>query len=261
MRMAAAKLNLSQPALSKQLQALQEYFPNELFTVVGKKKVLTPYGLEIRSAIQSQIRSIPASIEAINNKYKDPKEITLSISGRLEILRRLMNRVSFAGNLHFVSQQSDSVVQNLLDRKIDIAISNTRPNSLAIHSKPLLKDRFCLLLPKKWKISEEGMDLFSSLKNKPYIGYSKKFADRFPALKEITGHRTIEDWEQIIKLVESNIGWAVVPSSFSFNQTLCKNVPIDSPKFPENQFYFLYAKDNLKYDWFKEFLNQLSKAF
>ncbi|HWU44656.1 MAG TPA: LysR family transcriptional regulator, partial [Bdellovibrio sp.] len=78
MRMAAAKLNLSQPALSKQLQALQEYFPNELFTVVGKKKVLTPYGLEIRSAIQSQIRSIPASIEAINNKYKDPKEITLS---------------------------------------------------------------------------------------------------------------------------------------------------------------------------------------
>lgn len=261
MRDAASQLQISQPALSQQLKLLQTYFAHDLLVVSGKKKLLTAYGKDVLLSFKDHLAAIPTVINEVNRKYQNPNEITVRISGRLEILRRLMDEVSFKGHIHYMSRGSDSAIRDLLDRKIDIAISNERPDSLHISCKPLLKDQFCLVFPKKWKISAKNLDgLYLRLKDHPYIGYSEQISSKFSFIKQ-SAHRSIEDWTQIIKFIENGSGWSVVPNSFRVSDKTCEVVTLKDQPFPDNQFYILYSKDSLKFDWFKDLIGQASKCF
>lgn len=261
MREAAEQLKISQPALSQQLKLLQESFAHDLLVVVGKKKVLTAYGKDILASFKNHINAIPSAIDDINRKYKSPAEITVKISGRLEILRRLMDEVSFPGHIHFISRGGQSVIQDILDRKIDIAISQERPDSLQIHCKPLFKDYFCVVFPKKWKITFKNLaELYLKLQEHQYIGYNQRFSALFPFIKQ-TAHRSIEDWSQVIQFVEQGLGWSVAPNSFPINEKTCEVVMIKNQPFHDSQFYMIYSKDSLKFEWFKDLLRQAAQCF
>ncbi len=260
MRDAADKLGLSQPALSQHLKKLQDHLPYNLFMLKGKKKILTPYGVDVLESIKKHISQIPSAVDSVNNKYKSPNEITIRISGRLEILRRLMEHIQFTGSIEFISSESDPTVQDLLDRTIDIAISKSKPDSHYTHSKPLLKDQFILIYPKKWNYPADGLNgILSKLKNRQYIGYSEKLKNSFDFLANTKMHRAIEDWEYIINYVQSGHGWAVVPSSFLINEKYCEKTYLRG--YNETQFYILYSKENIKYDWFKDIITSALNCF
>jgi Transcriptional regulator len=261
MREAAEQLKISQPALSHQLRALQEFFPNDLLAVAGKKKILTAYGQDVLQSFRPHLSGITTAIEGVNNKYKTPQEITVRISGRLEVLRRLVEPISFKGNIHYISQESVLAIQDLLERKTDIAISRVRPDSLQIISKPLMKDQLCVVIPKKWKMHfKNADDLIRQIPDRPYLGYNDQFTSRFSFIKQ-TPHRAIEDWSQIIHLIEKGVGWSIVPNSFQINDKLCEIVKFKDPGNLESQFYLCYSKDNLKFDWFKDIILQASNCF
>lgn len=260
MREAAAKLELSQPALSQHLKKLQDHLPYNLLMLKGKKKILTPYGIDILESIKKHMLLIPNAVESVNNKYRSPDEITIRIAGRLEILRRLMEQVQFSGSIEFISSESDPTVQDLLDRKIDIAISKSKPDSHHVHSKPLLNDQFILIYPKKWKYSADNLDgILNKLKNRHYVGYSEKLNKNFSFLADIKMHRAIEDWEHIINYVQNGNGWSVVPSSFLINEKYCEKTYLRGHK--ESQFYILYSRENIKYEWFKDVITSALKSF
>lgn len=260
MREAATKLGLSQPALSQQLKKLQDHLPYNLFMLKGKKKILTPYGIDILNSIKQHISLVSSAIDSVNNKYNSPEKITVRISGRLEILRRLMENIQFSGAIQFISSESEPTVQDLLDRTIDIAISKSKPDSHYVHSRPILKDQFILIYPKKWSYPADSLtSILSKVKKRPYVGYGEKLKSNFDFLSDIKMNRAIEDWEYIIKYVQSGHAWSVVPSSFLVNEKLCEKIYLRG--YTESQFYILYSKENFKYDWFKEIITSAINSF
>lgn len=265
---AAQTLGLSQPALTAHLKSLEEYFPQDVFEMEGRKKVLTPFGQELRDILSVRFGSLDAEIKSLNENYQSSEKTLLRVAGRAEILGVMAPQVKFPGTLIYIDVDGETAVQGLIERRFDLAISNHLRATQGLHGKKLFSDRCHLVYPRKWGLeaSQISQSLFQSLRDRPYLSYKESDPFLEPLLKHhkvkelIPISRSLSNWQVLLSMVEMNQGWTVAPTSYIPDSNKVVSLPIPTSVIPETEFFCLYRKETASRIWFTELFTELKKV-
>ncbi|CAM1352297.1 LysR family transcriptional regulator [Tenacibaculum insulae] len=227
-RKAAERLFISQPGLSRQIKQMEEDLGIQLFIRHNRKVALTPAGLHLKTELTRVLKDIDTVLNDAK-LLQEGKQGQLNFgyvgSAMLEIIPNLLLEFKKKHpNVQFGLKEMDNEKQiaHLLSQKIDIGFVrlNRAPRNLII--KPILKEPFCLVLPKNHPINSSNFKDLYQLKNESFIlfdpSYSPSYYEKVMQIFDdsnftpIVSHNTIHA-ASIYKLVENNFGLSIVPKS------------------------------------------------
>jgi DNA-binding transcriptional LysR family regulator len=260
---AAQMLNISQPLLSKHLQALQDDLGLELFEFAGRKKVLTSRGKEIHSLMKSQLGILGTELR--QTLVKQTRSQALKIGGRKEVLEPYVRSVQYEGSLIYLSMDSEQVEKQLRAKQIDIGISQKDIDSDRLVRKKALADEFVLCWNSKIKISP-AKGLTETIKAlRPYrcFDYSESSVLK-PLLEKLDlqldhPQTTFSDWRVLTQAVQAEKGWGLMPLGH-----VAPTKDIDYLNLPtefsrKSQFYVYYQKEFSRLPWFSALIQEFTK--
>jgi len=245
-RKAAERLYISQPGLSRQIKQLEDQIGIKLFERNNRKVMLTSAGEFLKKELSIHLNSLYQTLD-------HAKDIHSGFNGRLrfgyvgsamqELIPDLLIRfkkdypnVSF--NLKEMDNQQQ--IKSLLAKNIDIGFMRLDRVPRTLDILPVLKEPFCLVLPKEHSINISNFKNLKQLKNESFIlfdeSYSPSYYEKVMQLFDYSGfspiisHNTIHA-SSIYKLVENGFGISIVPRSLQYGYNLnvkfieLKNIP------------------------------------
>lgn len=267
---AAATLGLSQSALTVHLQDFEGYFKMKVFAMEGRKKILTPFGLELRTLFMAKLAHLDNEIDDVNRRFSRPEDISIRISGRTEIINYLAREISLSSHLVFKGGEGQVVVQDLLDKETDFAISNHLEKADNLISKKLFSDEFFIAVPKKWAKGHDTLskELLLQLLEKPFLQYKEEDAilarllSHFKLTTSKKAKVVLADWTSLMHLAAREDGWVVAPTRYKNLLTkdlVSMGVPVTI--LPRTDFYILYRRENFDRDWLLPTLEKIKDVF
>lgn len=227
-RKAAERLYISQPGLSKQIKDMEQGLGIKLFERHSRKVELTKAGAYLQKEFKQFFKEFEHTIQhakLLNSGLLGDLKFGYVGSAMQQIIPNLL--LSFR-NKHpdvlFSLKEMDNQnqIDNLLSHDIDIGFVRLErvPRGLEIH--PVLKESFCLVLPKKHPINSKNFKTVAQLKDESFIlfdpEYSPSYYEKVMQIFDdcdftpIVTHSTIHSGS-IYKLVENNFGISIVPKS------------------------------------------------
>lgn len=238
MTRAAARLNLSQPAISVQLKSLEEELRFSLFQRTPKGMKLTEEGKKLKIKADIVLNGVKDfSTEAEKLRGGAYGEIVLGVNTDPFLLRleklytRLKNQYP---DILLTVQESMSwdVVEKLNTGKIDLGFSYSIPHDSKVEVQFLGEIDLAIVGPEKWRNRLEGKSK-NDLAAFPWIWTSEHcpinmiLTDFFESIEKEPLKAIVVDQEAaILKLVSDGIGLSVMP--------VCKieNVKLQYKIFP-----------------------------
>lgn len=268
---AAAKvLGITQPALSKQLKALEEKLPQPLFSLSGRKKVLTPFGQDLLRELSARLNGIQSLVHQTELLHENGQTARVRFAARRGVLDRCSDQIRFSGQIHFSEMTNESMTEALLQRKIEIAVLHDPPNSSELIAKKLFNENFQLVIPKSLLREKRGLGkkLFADLTSLPCIAY--KAQDEILAklcgaheidYQRIRIQRITESYSSIASMVDAGLGWATLPAYLPVSNTKNWILPLPAELVTLREFYLTYRKEFHKTKWFQELLSEIKNCF
>jgi len=187
---AAEILFISQPAISKHIKTLEQYYKTTLFDRSGNSIVLTNAGkllynhLLKAKAIQKQLEF---DISTINSRLKAKGQLKLGASTTVALY--IIPKVLSAFHqkypdvkISLLNRNTDTIVQALLDHDIDVGIVEGRAKINAISYEPFMTDEVVALCSSKSPIAKKGSLAVKDLLNIP-IALREQGSGTLDALK------------------------------------------------------------------------------
>jgi DNA-binding transcriptional LysR family regulator len=171
---AAEELHLTQPAVSMQVQSLEEVAGLPLFEQVGKKVSLTSGGIELlRHArlIAQQLREAGEALAAIRGVRGGRLLIGVVSTAKYFAPRLLM---AF-GTLHpdvelrLGVHNREIIVRQLTDNEIDLAIMGSPPKSFPTVAEVFAEHPLVIIAAPDHPLARQGKILPSDLANEPFL--------------------------------------------------------------------------------------------
>tara|TARA_B100000795_G_scaffold33910_1_gene22354 strand:- start:107 stop:958 length:852 start_codon:yes stop_codon:yes gene_type:complete len=229
-RKAAERLFISQPGLSRQIKVLEEALGVVLFERHTRKVVLTKVGEYLKIEFSAQIKMLSHTLE--NAKMlQDGKQGALKIgyvgSAMQEVIPNLLlnfekKHPNILCSLKEIDNQQQ--LEALLSFSLDIGFVRLERVPRALEIKPILKENFCLVLPKDHEIDESNFKSLRQFKEASFIlfdaQYSASYHEKVMQIFDDCGftplnsHNTIHS-SSIFKLVENKFGISIVPKSLA----------------------------------------------
>lgn len=264
---AAAKLNITQPALSMQLKRFEAEFEYPIFEFQGKSKKLTVFGHTVYLAMKDLFIHYENSFETIDRKFSSSSKQVLRVGCRREIVAMAANTLQFDGELVFYSMSSEESIKQLIDNRVDVAISRYKPDSNEIISKLFFSSHSHLVIHKKWLNDQPRSSVLSNphkMKSIPALVYGENaelFKEWVKFLKtdfdEFNIKFRCEDWVSLLQLIENEKGFSIMPDTIKSTLPDVIHFPIEKNLVPSNPHYFLYHKSLLKFPAFKNIFSNL----
>lgn len=249
---AAHKMGLSQPGITVQMRSLEELLPSPVFKLHGKRKVLTTYGENLYQLLKKQMSQLDTALIDLNAQFQDDKSLTLRLGGRNEVLEMIVPKLQFKGKIIMQSLTSAQANQALLDHKLDMSISYSKPSSFDLFSKELFKSKLFMICHKKWnKVNYEET---------PFIHYhSEQQTFSWTELlntPKLNTRFVVSEWGAVRSMVEAGLGFSAVPE---YVKALCsKDIHFEEIKNKKSQtltYFALYRKELKQIAGFKELLS------
>lgn len=265
---AAEELNVTQPAVTKGIQRLQEYYDIKLFNRFGKKLILTDAGSALYE-IAEKIFDLEIHAEDTIREFLEQKQghirIDASESFGAYYLPSIVNPVSKEHpNVRFSVNilPSDLVVENVANLNNDIGFISLPIENKKVVSREILEDHMIFVAPPSHPLVNKKhltyMDLSGqsmivhekgSLSHQVIHDFLKKHKLDVVVSLELSSNRAIK------KAVEDGLGIALVSRNTAFGDILRKKLtvlPFPGPPI-SRKFYIVHHKDK----YFSEVLNQL----
>ena len=174
-RKAAEQINIVQPALSRQIQLLENEMGALLFDRSKRTVALTEAGMffkkEANRILQDLHKAITRTAQLHNGEAGEIR-VTHASSAMNTIVPSFLLSVKHKWpNIKTIAQETSNYqqIEMLLTRETDIGIA---PNILVppeMNSKILYRENFVLILPKNHPLSKTKFTDLSLLKNEPFI--------------------------------------------------------------------------------------------
>jgi len=258
-RKAAEKLFISQPGLSRQIKQMEQDLGVTLFERNNRRVALTKTGDYLQKELQINLKNLE-DILAHSKLIHHGKEGHLTLgfvgSAMLQIIPAILKQFnSKFPKVMFKLEEMDNQkqIEGLLSQEIDVGFVRLErvPRSLEIHT--VLKETFCLVLPKNHPVNKRNFKNLSQFKDSPFIlfdpEYSASYYEKVMQIFDgcgfapIISHNTIHA-SLIYKLVENNLGVSIVPKSLQFGYDMnVKFIELDA--IPQRAFLSIaWSKNN-----------------
>ncbi len=227
-RKAAERLFISQPGLSRQIKQMEEDLGIQLFVRHNRKVQLTSSGIYLKNELTRNLKNLDNILDYAK-LLQDGKQGKLEFgyvgSAMQDIIPNLLIQFKKEHpNVQFGLKEMDNQkqIESLLSHDIDVGFVRLDrvPRGLAI--KPILKESFCLVLPKNHPINSDNFKSLNQLKDESFIlfdpSYSPSYYEKIMQIFDESGfnpiisHNTIHA-ASIYKLVENGFGLSIVPKS------------------------------------------------
>lgn len=252
---AAAKLRISQPAVSVKLKALEKTAPLPIFRYEGKRKALTHYGRELYRVAKDNQQEREAALETLHRRYASPEKLTLRVGGRKELFEILLQQLRFEGRIDFLAMNSSEAVEQLKLHKVDVAISYGAllPDSAEIVAKKIFESVSEFVVHRKLlppKPSEKLLRDIKFLSETPCVIYE----GGGHSLREWVEHLGVsfdslrvrgmaEDWRIVKSMIENGWGYGICPAHIKSQSKDLFTLPVPASVLPKFTFYALFHRD------------------
>jgi len=182
---AAMQLHISQPALTGQIQKLEEELGVQLLARNRRTVKLTDVGTifleEARATLARAMQAADRAQKAARGEFGRLK-IAFVSSAALEIVPRIV--IEFRKQhpevtLDLINLQTANQIEGLLEKTIDIGflrlpLSNDQLSITVIH-----RERFVVILPKEHRLAREKQLRIAQLRNESFVAYGRHWAPGF----------------------------------------------------------------------------------
>lgn len=226
MRRAAARIGISQPALSKQIQALEEAIGLQLFYRSSRGLQPTPDGETVFlhcERVFGHLRDLEETVEALRTGSAGRVTVgsTYSIAEYLlpEFIRSYHDRYPKV-RFRLVTARSGQVLQALREHRIDVAFVAGRPDDDSLVTTPLRDNPLVLVVaPGHPFLQEEGPLPIERLHRADMVAFdedapTRRLTDRYFEGRDVEPRILAESpaIETIKRLVRQEVGFAILPS-------------------------------------------------
>lgn len=242
---AAKKLGITQPALSKRVKKLEETLGVKLLDRTTRKISVSIIGQEFIIQAQRIIESFTKSIDDIQELI-NTKTGSISFTSNMTIANSILPEIvsSFKKKnknikLKISQDSSPKAIQKVLNQECEFAIAQYNNNNPELNFEPLIDDSFVLIchknhpLAKKREIVWSDFEPYNVIKldsNSRTIHILKKELNE--QIKYLNGDIEVEDFSALIGLIEKNLGVSAIPilANFKRPEQNIITLPIESPK-------------------------------
>jgi DNA-binding transcriptional LysR family regulator len=244
--------------------------PGKVFTLIGRKKELTPFGRDLHKKIRDQIGGIKEVAKEAWLLNGSSAQATIRILGRRGVLDRLSGRLKFPGTLIFSESSNIGVIDAMKASAAEMGILHTFPNSPELIAKPLFREEFQLVVPKRFLTRKPNLDaeMVEKLLDLPCLAYrpEDELTEAFLSYYSIDNQgkkvfRATESYPSIAEMAVAQMGWAVLPSFIRVADEKCWSFPVPAKALPSRQFYLAYRSEFKSLGWFKELAVEVQKCF
>lgn len=263
-REAAERLKLSQAAVSLKLKALQEFHPAPIFSVEGKRKVLTHYGSALVDISKSSNDRLSQQIEELDRQHYDPSALTVRIGGRAELLETVGPELEFLGKIEYLGMATYKVLPNLQSRAIDIGLHSVRPDSAEIIAKKVFRSRSYLSVHESLDPGRSDSAILSDLDffmRTPSVGYIHEHDMLTSWILHLGGDpRNLQlksrsdDWHVVRALVEAGVGYSILPMYLPIHHPKVRQIEIPERGIERLDFFALFYGHLRRVPAFKQLL-------
>jgi LysR family nitrogen assimilation transcriptional regulator len=172
---AAQSLRVSQPTLSRQIQAIEEEFNTPLFVRGGRKMMLTDAGKQLHEGLQSierQMRLLKHDVAAVSVEPSGEVAFGIPPSPRGLIAIPLIRGFSVVYPriaVRIVEETSGQLRDLIANGMLDVAIINTNEPLHSVDAKPLGREPMLLVGPPDAKLSMRKQIAVKTLAELPLI--------------------------------------------------------------------------------------------
>ena len=227
-RKAAERLFISQPGLSRQIKQMEESLGVLLFERHNRKVELTRAGEFLKTELKINLKNLEATFEHAK-LLNDGKSGDLKIGYVGSAMQKIIPEVLIKfkrehQNVMVTLKELDNQKQidNLFSLDIDLGFVRLERVPLGLEMKTILKESFCLVLPKNHHLDEDNFKSLKQFKDESFILFDSKYSASYyekvmqifndSGFEPIISHNTIHSGS-IYKLVENNFGISIVPKS------------------------------------------------
>lgn len=264
-RKAAEQINIVQPALSRQIQLLENEMGARLFKRNKRSVSLTPAGVYFQkeaNRIVEDLNKIVVRAAQMHNGEEGELIVTHASSAMNTVVPSFLVRVKNKWpNLKTIVQETSNFqqIEMLLSRKADIGVAPNINLPREMNSRILYKENFVLILPLNHPLSKKKLTNLSVLENELFIlpkfstgiGYVEtimQICQQYgfkPKVVHESAHST-----GVLRLVEAGLGISIEPIS-SVRDTNMKIKLIELKNLKQKALMTLF--------WLKEREEELNK--
>ncbi|WP_129691759.1 LysR family transcriptional regulator [Gottfriedia acidiceleris] len=239
---AAEKLGISQPALSRQIIALEDKLGVRLFDRLGKKIAITEAGKILQEESEKIFTNIKYIYEQIGELQK-VKRGNLIIGAMSEELSQLASVIFLELHRMYPYLQmkiimSDNIEDRVIQNEIDIALTHMPLENEQLTNTPLYNEEFYLVVPFDHHLAEREKVDFEEIKDiqlvlSPKNHNCRKLIDDAATSMGFVFKPIIEltDVNSILSIVKAGIGATILPNTLltSQNSETLKVIKIVNP--------------------------------
>lgn len=227
---AAEKLFISQPALTKQIQQLENELSLRLLERSKRSVQLTKAGEYFLEETDYLLNHLARSVEGAQRRARgELDEIRVGFVGSAmqQIIPELLVRLNQkAPQLHVALDElnNKSQIQALQKDKLDIGFVRLESVAQGLEKKMVFEDSFSLVVSAKHSVLSGGFQSLQQFKNDPFIlfsnDYSQEYYDNIMGIfndhqfRPKVSYRSVQS-NSIFRLVEKQLGVAIVPTSLA----------------------------------------------
>ncbi|PFG58509.1 DNA-binding transcriptional LysR family regulator [Vibrio sp. ES.051] len=203
MRLAAEKLFVTRPAISKSLSRLRHYFDDPLFVKTAKGLEPTPYAEELYAAIEPVLNMLESKLQS--TKQFDPSELNETIHVVMSPFLQSAISVSLfhalkreAPNLKLnMSTWKKGSLKSLNEGDIDLAINYDVELAYAsLRSKVIAEDNFSLVISKHHPFKGKRIEIEEFLQYEVGILVTADWNDREPMVQVVAN-----EYDKLVNVV------------------------------------------------------------
>lgn len=227
-RKAAEKLFITQPALSRQIQQLEEYIGAELLIRNQRNVSLTKSGeylLEETEYLFNHLNFVKNNIRLMNEGEEGEVRIGFVGSAMQVIIPNLLKQINQESpGIHFVLTELPN--QEQIDRirkdQLDIGFIRTMRLPEGLKKMDVYEETFCLVLPENHTLANRRFKTVKDFEKENFILFSSQYShgyyEKIMSIFEDQGftphvaHESVHA-NSIFRLVENGLGIGIVPSS------------------------------------------------
>lgn len=236
MNKAANILNLSQPALSRKIQKLEQDLDAPLFRRIGKRLELTRIGqLTYEYAIEQE--RIHREFLKTLAEFKEVGRSNITLGASLTTLQTtlpeliaLLKTEHPEVDIQAITGKTHEIVNFVKEHRVDIAVIASRFDDSYVHCTPLFDDHLVLVMPKPAFVQEQINLTIQDLNHMPMILFSKGtwyrlLIDELFEAYQITPEirMEIDSFEAILRLLHTLRAGALLPKSYVSRELLENN--------------------------------------